>query len=509
MGDGRNVDIHFIETPVPISQEKFMAKSTLSLTFTRYLWVWLAGAALGAGAGAGCFGWAFYHIPQYTARIPFQVTPPVTPIFDDTRIIVPPGDDTAQFLRRQRLLFQQDSFLQRLLTTEEFHPADNQTPWLTAHRQDPVKALKDDLVVVLHPDAAEMEITFTSRNATEAQRLVQAAAREYLELMRDQSLLQHNAEVRGISEVVKKVESDVRLMRDALADFGRQKQIDVLKAGYLIKVEALKGLNEDFIKADAEANSAEAQFDTLKKRREALRTSNMTASGMSATPATGVSDLEIANVLLSPEMKRSIENDDTLRTLIKTRLQWEQELAAEQGKNGPTSSRLAEITARLREINDQIIQTRNKLTLGTLESLEMILRDEAVRKRSLASYVGEIRKRKEDETNNLGQQMLQWDQKVADVKEAQDTLNRMRAQLRLAQANQFIDDTRVHSIIDIAATAVPTNPSWPEWSPFVETGAAAGLVVGGLLALGLAQARSRRLRSPYPPALPTNERPTA
>jgi uncharacterized protein involved in exopolysaccharide biosynthesis len=211
-----------------------------------------------------------------------------------------------------------------------------------------------------------------------------------------------------------------------------------------------------------------------------------------------MSDVEIAGLLLTPEQKRAIENDATLRTLVLNRMQCEQELAIEKGISG--SNRVAELTTRLGVIDKQIRETRDKLLLDALASTAKTLEDEAVSKKTLASYFGQLRKDKEVEVTTLGQRLLQWDQMVADVKQLQDTLNKMRTEEILLKANQSVDDTRVKPVIDVAATPVPAEPSWPEWPPFVGTGAAAGLAAGALAALVLAFARVRRFTSPALPA---------
>ena len=216
----------------------------------------------------------------------------------------------------------------------------------------------------------------------------------------------------------------------------------------------------------------------------------------------GLGDLKIADVLLSMEMKQNIENDVTLRALVMARLQGEQELAAEKSKTDSGASRVPELSARLQKINDQLQQWYEKLMVQSLELMERTLKDEASSKRSLAAYVGEIRKRKEDEVAILGQRMLQWDQRSADLKEQQDSLNKLKAQFRLVQANAFIDDTRVQQMI--TAVTVPDMPSWPTWPAFIWPGAAAGFAIGGLLALRLAHVRARRgqprISAPLPAA---------
>lgn len=510
-----------------------MAKGTFSLTFTRYLWVWLAGAVLGAGAGAVCCAYELNTAPRYTAKIPFQILPPPFQFgqSDTAGMSVLNPDDTSALITRQQLIFEQEMFLHRILQSDEFHPAGKpnaETPWLTEHKSDPVYYLKRDLKITPHVNAAAFDLTFESRDALEAQRIVQTVAKEYMELLRNQSLSRRNGVLNSLSEGVRRAEDDFKLQSQALADYGRQMQIDVLKTGFQIQVDMLKHLNDEFTRADTEAASAEAQLDTFVKRRDALRQANTgtpipSGPGTRAQPLSGTlalptgareistssvpnpatpGDLEIAGVLLPLEMKQVIGNDATLRTLVLARFQAEQDLAAENSKANSDASRAKELSARLQTISDQLQQWYAKLALQSLELLEKTLQDDAASKRAQAAYVGQIRKRKEDEVNLIGQRMLQWDQRSADLKEQQDSLNRLKAQFRLVLANAYIDDTRVQQMI--TAVTVPDTPSWPTWPAFIWPGAAAGFAIGGLLALRLASVRARRgqprISAPLPAA---------
>lgn len=492
-----------------------MTKGTAYFAFTRYLWVWLAGAAIGAGAGAGCFAYALYQAPRYTALISFEVWPPTTPLFGEAGTHSPSSDDTEQVLKRQRVIFEQDAFLKRVLASDEFHPGGaggGATSWLAAHRSDPVAALKRDLRMVLHENTASLDITFTSPDASEAQRLVQAAGKEYRGYLMDRSKSAASIYVAAMAEAVRKLEDEFKIRRDQLTAFGMQQKMDVLKTGYQIEVEALKELNTEYIKANAAAASAEAQWAAFNSRQDSLRFSGNAVrtailDGM-ANPPVDANDVKIAEVLLSLEMKQFLAKDATLQSLTLSRLQGEQELAVEKDK--PGSSRVSELTKRIEVIDKQVEETRGKLQVDALQLMEKTLKDEAISKRAVAAYIGDIRKQKEAAVSILGQRYLQWDQMVAEVTNLQDMVNKIRTQFRLAQANLSIDDTRMRPTIDIAAIPVPTEPSWPEWQEFVWDGAAAGLVLGALAALGLGRARARRLDLILQSALPaTHAFPTA
>lgn len=490
----------------------------------RYLWLLVAGAAVGSGVGWGLYYYFMHNAPEFTARIPFQVMPPPTPIGqENNQQVVMNADDTAQLINRQKFIFEQESFLAKIRDSDEFHPKDapnNETPWLTRHKSDVMKYLKRDLRVEPRVNAGAFELTFTSLDGNEAQRLVQAAAKEYLEFLKNQSKTVNSAHLSSMGEAVRTADDDYKVKREELSAIGKRDQIDVLKAGFEIQKNALQGLNDDYTKADAAAASAEAGWNTFQERRDSLRKSGnavgtpAATQDLSATKPAAMSDLEVADVVLPLDMKQYVENDFNLRTLLNTRASWEQEKVAELSKLGLTPKdaasatttgtgrspmasmlRVAEIDARLSKIDDQVTETRNKLKTDALQRMEKTLKDDATSKRLLAGYIGAIRKEKEKDVNDLGQKLLAWDQQVSDVKQLQDSVNKMKAQLLLEKANQSTDDTRIKAIIDPASTPIPDMPSWPHWYTFISLGSLAGLGLSALISYMLF-VTDKRVRTP-------------
>src|SRR4051812_47474037 len=129
-----------------------------------------------------------------------------------------------------------------------------------------------------------------------------------------------------------------------MMDFQKAMKLDVQKMSFEIERNALQSLNDDFIKADAAAQSAKGQYETFKTRRDALRANGNAVTRVPAnsldpapSPPAGMSEVDIADQILSLEMKQYIDNDATVKTLVAGRLQWEQELGAEDAKAAPSS----------------------------------------------------------------------------------------------------------------------------------------------------------------------------
>jgi hypothetical protein len=153
------------------------------------------------------------------------------------------------------------------------------------------------------------------------------------------------------------------------------------------------------------------------------------------------------DIPLTSDLLQSVESDYTLKTLINTRLSLFQERAAAvlAQTSGPSSNnrQVKEIDARIAEVDNQISDTRNRLTKDTGARYLTLLHDDAVSKRNRADYLNKMRKDQENRIASIGQNLLTWDQRVDEVKAAGDIVKNLRAQLSLEQANRAADDSRV------------------------------------------------------------------
>jgi protein-tyrosine kinase len=440
----------------------------------RYAWLLIAGAVLGAGASGGYYTYALRNQAEFTASIPFQVLPPPASIGNETagQTIRLDRDDTSQVINRQIFIFQQEKFLKDVMESAEFHPENmpnRESAWLALHKNDPMKYLKRDLVVVPRINAASFEVTMTARDPMEALSMVQAAVKVYLQRLRSDSANRKNAFLVDLDAAVKAKQADFQLKSDALVDYSRRHGIDVLKSRFDIEKSALQDMNREYTLADAAASGAEKQYEAIDQMRK-----------------------DGKEIPLSSDLALSVENDYTLKTLLNTRLSWYQERAAAVAKGGTSGQQVKEIDARITTLDDQVNDTRKKLTDDARERYVKLLGDEAANKRFLASYVGDIRKKKEDIVTSIGQDLLVWEQRVDEVKEAGDIVAKLRNQYSLAQANLATDDTRVSKIDD---PLLPTRPSWPRWYMFLMPGTLAGLGLSALLAY-LIVLTDTRVRTP-------------
>jgi capsular exopolysaccharide synthesis family protein len=444
----------------------------------RFSWLLIAGAVVGAVGSGAYFAYAWRYQAEYTASIPFQVLPPPSSIGSDQigQTIRLERDDTSQIINRQMFIFQQENFLKDVMASAEFHPDDkpnHECAWLALHKRDPMKYLKRDLVVVPRINAASFEVTMTTRDAAESFSIVQAAVKVYLQRLTSDSRLRRDKFLDDLKTAVKDKQDEFEIKSAALVDYSKRNNIDVLKSSYEIEKSALTDLNREYTLADASAKTAEESYKAIIAKSDAKE-----------------------DIPLSSDLLQSIENDYTLKTLLNTRLSWYQERAAAvsaKTTGGTTSDRrVQEIDARIAEVDSQIKDTREKLTKDARSRYVTLLHDESTSKRNLADYVKQIRKDKEDHVTNIGQNLLVWEQRVDEVKEAGDIVAKLRNQLSLAQANRATDDTRVSKIDD---PVLPEKPSWPRWYFFLIPGTFAGLGLSTLLAY-LIVLTDTRVRTP-------------
>lgn len=462
----------------------------LMAIFKRYTWLLIAGAVLGAGASWGGYEYESRYDARYTAHIPFQILAPQPPIGsgEQNSIIQFTSEDTAQVIHRQEVYFQGENFLKEIMASEEFHPVDpvtgkpGESAWLAEHKTDVMYYIKRDLTVVPRINAGTFEVTMTAKKPEEAYNLVRAAVKVYLQRLQKDSNTRRTAFLRNLSDAVKQAQDNFTIKSDALLDYGKRQGIDVLKSRFDIERDMLKTLNDDYTRADAAASNAEQQYEAVKKQK---------ADGKP--------------IQLTSDLLQSIENDYTIKWLMNQRLSWEQELAAAEAEliraTGSTSGtarmdqqiHIQTIHARMDKIDAQVSDMRTKLTDEARERMVKLFEDEAVNKRFLSNYIGDITNKKKDIVTGIGQQLLVWQQKVDDLKEQGDLVAKIRSQLGLAQANTATDDTRVAQMDD---PVIPDQPSWPKWYMFLFPGTLAGLGLAALMSylLVLTDTRVRTLR---------------
>ncbi len=457
-----------------------MARSIIGLMFTRYLWVLPLGAAIGAGGGLSYVAFA----PKlYTAIVPFQVLPPQPPLGQDQAQQMPLTiDDTNQIINRQVFIFQQENFLQDILKSKEFHTrpdgTDGDCNWLAEHKPDSLKCLKRDLVVVPQLNAASFQVTMTARNPMESYTLVQAAIKVYKQRLIDDSKNRRTAILRNLGDQVKLASDNFDIKSQTLADYQKRKGIDALKSRYEIERNSLIALNDDYTRANLQASNAEAQYESLK-----------------TTKAEG------KEVELSADLQERVDNDATLKSLLAARLNWEQEKAS-ASRIDPSTQLIAQIDARLQKINEQVDSLRKQLLAEARARMEKTLQDAAVIQRFTANYLGQIRQAKEAIITGIGQDLLDWQHRMDELKEQGDLVSKLRSQYNMFQANQT-DDTRVAQIDE---PVIPDQPVYPEWWTTLPAPSAAGLALALIPACLLAWGYRRRM---MPGALGTQPPATA
>ncbi|HEY4330041.1 MAG TPA: polysaccharide biosynthesis tyrosine autokinase, partial [Phycisphaerae bacterium] len=223
------------------------------------------------------------------------------------------------------------------------------------------------------------------------------------------------------------------------------------------------------------------------------------ADGTAKAASPPQTDLEIAEVLLPLEMKQYIENDYTLRGLLSSKMSWEQEkaglIAGATGLNTPAQyrSKEMEIDARIAKIDEQVNETRSKLKTDALARTEKQLEDEAGKTAALADYIRKARDLKSDEVKGYALVVQEFQGKYDQLIEMQNSVNKMRDEYTLANANRFTDDTRIQQMLNDPAE--PDAPSWPKWYMFIPMGTAAGLGLSAMLAY-LLVLTDTRIRTP-------------
>jgi hypothetical protein len=440
---------------------------------------------LGIAAGSAVAGIFFLHDwmgrPRYTARIPFCIASSQMRLGADPPRQSMSGDDVGRLLRLQMALFDEEVFLNEVLRSEDFHPADPANPekhldckWLAANRDDPINALRRDLLIVPRMEAGTFDLTMTDEDRNEAVVLATGAAKVYLGFLREMHARSGAAAMDNMEKVLREVESEYNYKAGEVSDFARQKGIDGTGSRLETENRRLQTLTDDYERYDAACQSAQQRFEILERMRK---------QGM--------------EIQLSPESDEQVENDPTLRAVQLSRLTLEQDLAVETAKSPVVQGKIREVQVRLEEVDRQIAAIRKRLHEAAFNHLYESASTNAANTRFLVAYVADKRTAQEMLVHQLGQEVIAFQRKMDDLKELQSLLNKMRTQLEVEKANRFSDDMQIEQIAELPAT--PKEPVVPQWYRYFPFGAAGGLLFSGLAELALsARHRIRRTKDDLP-----------
>ena len=149
----------------------------------RYVWLLIGGAVAGAAISGGMFTYFNHYMPQYTARVKFQVSTPPSPIGGDQQgVIGLSTDDTSQIIHRQMDYFDYDPFLTEIITDADFRQ-DHDNPgklnsWMQKYGPD-LKQLRKDLRVEPKVSSATFDLTMTTGSRMDSYYMVLAAQKVY------------------------------------------------------------------------------------------------------------------------------------------------------------------------------------------------------------------------------------------------------------------------------------------------------------------------------------------
>ncbi len=442
----------------------------MAICLKRFAAVLAAGVVVGVLVGAGSFGYVWKYRPRYTAVIPFYIKPPDQASSNAGVNLAFVNDDSERLIRQQMRLFDQEAFLMEVLKDEEFRRdpknADPKftTPWIMEHGHDP-QQLKEDLRIVPYFASATFELHMTCADPAEAQKNVQAAARVYLQFLQTTASQQKSAKLAGLRKSLEMETANYQNMASLVKQYAQSKQIDVLRTKIDVEKLALQELNTRFAEASAISEASNAQYSAIRAMRAEAEANHV---GMK----------------LSPEMEEAISRDATLVQLSNQRFGLEQDQAGEMSKNLTDAPRLKEIRARLEKLEEQISRVLKGLRDDAARHMEETARNLWKTQQSLADKYRVMQEEQKSLVASLGAEMMDYQQRLDDLKFQHDNLNRMKMEEQIAESS---DSQRIAEMFD--TPSVPTAANLPDWRWHFIPGASAGLLLALILSPWLASRR--------------------
>ncbi len=445
--------------------------------FRHYRWLVIIGTILGTVVGAALFEYLLKYSPKFKAEVNFQVMPQQTPIGEATsdRAREQTQEELTRFIRRQMLVIEGDSVLDLSLVStafqKDYHDLNSgrKSQWLTDHSGNAKKSLQKDLEISPISNTDVFRITMTAGDPVESANIVNAVSGVYVEVLKKNQKQLESERLQDLRNAMQSVDDIVKNKESKLADFRKARNISAVTMRHTIEVTTLGELNKDVIHMQMEVTAASAHLESIKKQ---------VAAG---------------TLQLSPEMEQYVENDPQIRSLEQQKLSLLQDREVARTQFGEGSKTLLALDTRIvtvgKQTDDRREELRAKARLQMQESAQSVYDSLLGRTQDLQSR----RDDKERQVRDLDNQLVEYNQMVADVTSQQEILKNLREQYTREQLTNQTDYSRVRRLGGEAAA--PTEVAWPVWYSIVLPGFVLGLLASFALGYVL-ELTNTRVRTP-------------
>ncbi len=408
--------------------------------FRRYALLMAVGTAIGGGAAFGLYQYFKGHFARYQSFVEFQVLPPSQPLgLDSGNSVIFNSDDTSQFIHRQVRYITADTRLKLYMQAEEFrNPPTNsnldKSEWLTTAGNNPIKALKRDLVVTPILDSAAFRISMTAHRPEEAYSLVRAITDVYLQQCKADSIDQMKLKLVSADAALAEQNKKVRILTSQLTNYSDDSKIPALTSAHAMAVKELDVLNGRVLEAQGAAAGLKNSYDNMKDQQ---------AKG---------------TLKLSADALMSVNDDYGLRTLLNQRLQLDQEKVAEIAQNlAPSSSQMRAIEARITKVDEQIETMRGDLEKRALDRMLEHAASDSAMMENQAKFLQASKDKQESDIKSLETTLVTYQTYADELKAETDILDSLRKDERRETLNNAnTDDTRLNLMIGALSSRKPT-----------------------------------------------------
>jgi hypothetical protein len=288
------------------------------------------------------------------------------------------------------------------------------------------------LQFVRHPTVNGFELSMRSPAAAEVTTLLTGAGRVLQERLDAASDEDAKERLKSLQKARSAAEAAFQAERENLAAWSKANNIDVMLTRYEVEKSALQQLTEESIRATALSVLSGSHLNAIKT----LLKDFIDASPSPKLNADKIKGVDAEGVLkLSPEIEQQIDNDQTLKWLDSQRAQWEQERAADLAKTTDGGRKVREIDDRLKTIDQQKREERNRLRWEAAERMLAQAEDDANSRTALLRSA-DLRK---TETNNLvlsiGERVMEYQKRGDELKAKDELLKQVQMEYLKPSAN--------------------------------------------------------------------------
>jgi len=421
--------------------------------------IWLItimAALIFIASGVGTFFWIKYA-PSYQAAALVRVKTPNPPQAMQQAEALPGRDVMEAYINTQAAMIVAPDNMEKALAD----PNVKDTQWYrqflvgdTLDISEAMKQMKERLSATPIRDSWHIRVSFTSASGEESARIVDAVLRQYGRLITDAAQLRSTQELEQYTKRVDSLRDEIQQRQLAMERDRAAKNIPLIQQRQAQITEHVAALTSMLQEAMTGRAQAKAMYDMYNQPGADARAAD------------------------TPEMRRMVDSDPTVRAYEGQRIQIELALKAAMDK-GSNSRQVKDLRKQLATVEEQVNIAKQRLLSDTFRDMREQTR---VQLDQANAQVIDL----EERLTEVKLELAYLEGNLGKYQEQQPEIEAMKKRLAALDDYRLLIEIQKNNPelvrVDIGMATKPLERSSPKW----QINLPAGLVLGLLLGVGLA-----------------------